>query len=99
MRKPQLPKCLGYFEIESIDNPCKIVVAVNPKEYYKHFEDFRCNKKHKGIRIGAPGMNFENFGKRIVSVNEIQNFEKPRNENQEPQRFSFVGGKMQKLLS
>ena len=44
-------------------------------------------------------MNFETFGKRIVSVNEIQNFEKPRNENQELQRFSFVGGKMQKLLS
>ena len=64
-------KCLGYLEIERIDNPCEIVVAVNPKEYYEHFEDFRCNKQHKGIKKGSPGINFENFTKRIVSVNEI----------------------------
>ena len=32
-RKPELEERLGYFEIESIDNPCQVVVAVNPKEY------------------------------------------------------------------
>ena len=41
-------------------------------------------------------MNFENFVKRIVSVNEIENFENSENEYQEQQRFSVVGGKMQK---
>ena len=47
-RKPELEKQLGYFEIESVDNPCQVVITVNPKEYYEHFENFCCNKKHKG---------------------------------------------------
>ena len=47
-RKPELEKRLGYFEIESVDNPCHVVIAVNPKEYYEHFENFSCNKNHKG---------------------------------------------------
>lgn len=38
---------LGYFEIEHIDNPCFVTVAVNPKEYYKAFEDNFFNKKLK----------------------------------------------------
>ena len=38
------------FETASIDNLCEIVVAVNLKEYYEHFEDFRGNKKHKGMK-------------------------------------------------
>ena len=95
-RKPQLQKCLVYFKIQSVDNPWEIVVAVNPQEYYEHFEDFRCNKNHKGIQKRAPGMNFENFAKRIVSVNEIENFENAKNEHQEQQRFSVVGAKKEK---
>ena len=38
-------KELRFFEIESIDNPCQVVIAVNPKEYYEHFENFSSNKK------------------------------------------------------
>ena len=41
-------------------------------------------------------MNFENFIKRIVFVNEIENFENAKNEYQERQRFSVFGGKKQK---
>ena len=29
MRDETLEKNLGYFEIESIDNPCQIVIAIN----------------------------------------------------------------------
>ena len=76
---------MEYCEIESIDNPWEIVIIVNPKKYYEDFEDFRCNKKHKGIRKCAPGMSFENFAKRIVTVNKI-----------ERQRFSVGGDEMQK---
>ena len=96
-RKPELQKCLGYFEIESINNHCQIVVAVNPKEYSEHFEDFHCNKKHKDVKKGSPGMNFENFTKRIASVAEIENFDNPKNEYQQQQRFSIVGGEMQNI--
>ena len=31
LRDETLEKNLGYFEIESIDNPCQIVIAINPK--------------------------------------------------------------------
>ena len=47
-RKPELEKRLRCFEIESIDNPCQVVVTVNPKEHYEQFENFSSNKKHKG---------------------------------------------------
>ena len=43
-------KCLGYFEIENIDNPCFLTIACNPKEYYELFENSYVNKKHKGIK-------------------------------------------------
>ena len=33
-RKENLRKCLGYFEIEHIGNPCFVTIACNPKEYY-----------------------------------------------------------------
>ena len=50
--KENLRKCLGYFEIEHIDNPCFVTVAVNLKEYYEQFEDNSFNKKHKSIKKG-----------------------------------------------
>ena len=44
------------------------MIAWNPKEYYEVFEDRNVNKKHKGIKKGSLGMNFENFSKRINSL-------------------------------
>ena len=87
---------MGYFEIQSIDNLYEIVVAINPEEYHEHFEDFRCNEKNKAKKKSSPGINFENFAKRILSVNEIENFENPKSKYQEQQRFSVVGGEIQK---
>ena len=48
VRDKSLEKKLKCFEIESIDNPCQIGLAINPKEIYEHFEDFANNRKHKG---------------------------------------------------
>ena len=31
-------KKLGYYEIESVDNPCYVTIAVNPKEYSEVFK-------------------------------------------------------------
>ena len=49
-------KCLGLFEIEHIDNPCHITIAVNPKGYIEKFESGTINKKHKGIRKDTNAM-------------------------------------------
>ena len=60
-----------------MNNPCFVTVAVNPEEYYEFFIDSPFNKKHKGIKKGLPGMDFENYFKRISSLNDCEFFEKP----------------------
>ena len=49
-RKESRKKKLGYYETEHIDNPCYVTLAVNPKEYFEIFKDYKTNKKHKGIK-------------------------------------------------
>ena len=65
-QKDFLHKFLGYFSIKNIDNPCLLTIACNPKEYFELFENSQINKKHKGIKKGSSGMNFENYADRIV---------------------------------
>ena len=48
--KENLRRCLGYFEIENIYNPCFVTVAMISKEYYKSFDDISFSKIHKGIK-------------------------------------------------
>ena len=50
-----LNKKVGLFEIENIDKPNVITIALNPKEYYEQFTDHSDNKKHKGIKKSTPG--------------------------------------------
>ena len=79
-RKEKLLECLGNVEIEHVDNPCFVTVAVNPKEYYKSFEDNSLNKKHKGIKKGSSGMDFENYPSRILLVNDCDFLKKTDND-------------------
>lgn len=81
-------KSVFFKRDNQIDNPCEVVVVVNPKDYNEHLEDFRCKKNHKGIRKGAPSMNFENFVKRVVSAHETEDLGNPENEYQEQQTLS-----------
>ena len=90
-----LEKKLGYFDIESINNPCQVVIAVNPKKYYKHSENFSSNKKHKGIRKGEQGMEFENFASRIATSRQIDNFQALKYEYVNQSHFTTIGGEMQ----
>ena len=74
VRNKDLRKKLGYFAIEDIDDLCFVTVAVNPKEYFEQFESDNVSKKHKGLRKGAAGMEFENYSRGINSVNENESF-------------------------
>ena len=49
-RNEDLKKRVGLFEIESIDKPNVITIALNPKEYYEGFIEHSDNKKHKGLK-------------------------------------------------
>ena len=95
-KKENLPKCLGYFEIKHISNLCVLAIACNLKEHYEVFEDRDINKKHKGIKKGLPGMNFENFTKRINSLTNFDTFKKPRADYKEVSRLTVLDGEMQK---
>ena len=74
VRNESLRKKLSYFSIKNIDDPYIVIVAVNPKEYFEEFESQVVNKKHKGLRKGATGMEFEDYVKRINSIKEIETF-------------------------
>ena len=74
VRNEHLRKKLGYFPIENIDNLCVVIVAVNRKEYFEEFKSQSVNKKHKGLRKGANGMEFEDYAKRVNLMREIEIF-------------------------
>ena len=48
VQNKKLKKQVDLFEIENIDKPNVITIALNPKEYYERFNDHSDNKKHKG---------------------------------------------------
>ena len=75
---PQDEKVLGLYEVEHIDDPCYVTLAVNPKENFEYFKSGTCNKKHKGIKKGSPGMDYENYTKRIKPLIDFETYEKPR---------------------
>ena len=62
-RNPKLKKKLEYVDVEHIDNPTLVTLAVNPKESFEVFNRKNINKKHKGLKEGAKRMEFESYAK------------------------------------
>ena len=85
---------LGLYEVESINDPCLVTLAVNPKEYFKYFQSQRTNKKHNSIKKGALGMNYENYAERIKPLYDFESFEKPKTEKKKVVRFTVKKGDM-----
>ena len=54
-------KVLGLYEVENINDPCLVTLAAKPKEYLEYFQSKNINKKHKEIKKGLVGMNYEKF--------------------------------------
>ena len=44
---------------------------MNPKEYYKRFNDHSDNKKHKGLKKSTRGMDFDSYSERLADLNEF----------------------------
>ena len=63
------------------------MATVKPEEYIETFKSEYVNKKHKGLRKGGPGMEFENYLKRINSVADIETFGQLSAEKQKQNRF------------
>lgn len=76
-QKEHKRKKVGYYEVESINNPGTLTIALKPKEYYELFENTKLNNKHKGIEKGSTGFSFEKFSQRLGSLVNFDNFGKP----------------------
>ena len=63
-----LKKQVGLFEIENINKANIIMIALNPKEYYEKFEDHSDNKKDKGLKKSAAGMDFDSYSGRLSDL-------------------------------
>ena len=72
----KINKQVGLYEVESINNPNIITLAVNPKEYFEVFRTREINKKHKVVKKTTPGMNFESSASRIMDIREYHHSEK-----------------------
>ena len=57
-QKPKRPKKLGLYEVENIDDPCYVTLAVNPKKYFEFFKDYTSNKKIQSYKKGSERNGF-----------------------------------------
>lgn len=57
----KLKKQVGLYEVESINNPNIITVAISPKEYFEEYKNCTVNKKSRGIRKDTEGMTLEAY--------------------------------------
>ena len=76
------------YEVESINDPCLVTLAVNPKEYYEYFKSDNVNKKHKGTKKGSTGMDYENYAERIKPLFDFDSFKKPKEDSKPVVRIS-----------
>ena len=97
-RNENLRKRVGLFEIENIDKPNVITIALNPKEYYERFSNHSDNKKHKGLKKSTPDMDFDSYSNRLSDLTEYCNelLNKPNPVQQiEQKRFQVINESMQ----
>ena len=72
VQNKKLKKQVGLFEIENIQKPNVIAIALNPKEYYERFHDHSNNKKHKRLKKSTRGMDFDSYSERLADLNEFK---------------------------
>ena len=94
VHNPQNQKKLSLYEVESINDPCLVTLAVNPKECFEYFESENINKKHKGIKKGSAGMDYENFAERIKPLYDFNKYIKPKRDTKSVVRISEKKGQM-----
>ena len=91
---PQEEKVLGLYEVEHIDDPCYVTLAVNPKEYFEYFKSDTFNKKHKGIKKVSQGMEYKNYAERIKPLVHFKTYKKPKVDKKKFVRISVKKGEM-----
>ena len=95
-RNKDLKKQVGLFEIESIDKPSIITIALNLKEYYEKFIDHSDNEKHKGVKKATADMDFDSYSACLSDLTEYYGeFVKLAPTKIEQKRFQVINELMQ----
>ena len=71
VQNKKLKKQVDLFEIENIDKPNVITIALNPKEYYERFNDHSDNRKHKGLHKSTRSMDLDSYSERLSNLNKF----------------------------
>ena len=85
---------LGLYEVEHVNDPCYITLAVNPKEYLELFKSDTINKKHKGIKKGSAGMDYKNYSEKIKPLFDFETYKQPKADVKNVVRISVKKGEM-----
>ena len=94
-RNKDLKKQAGLFEIENIDIPNIITIALNPKEYYEHFYDHSDSKNHKGLKKSTPGMDLDSYSETLADLIEFSKEFFKKSKKIEQKRFQIINESMQ----
>ena len=85
---------LGLCEVEHIDDPFYVTLAVNPKEYFEYFKSNSTNKKHKGIKKSSAGMEYKNYAEGIKPLLNFNTYKKPKSDIKDVVRIFVKKGEM-----
>ena len=87
-RNELVQKQVGLYELENIEQGIICALCINPKEYFELYGIYyETNKKHKGVRKGAKGMDFDNYSSRILSMEEAEGGTRRFSKKQKQTRF------------
>ena len=66
-------KQVGLYEFENILHGIVCAACVDPKEYFELYGILdKTNKKHKTVRTGTEGMDFNNCASRILTMKAVE---------------------------
>ena len=70
-RNESIRKQVGLYEFKNVEQGIICAICINPKEYFELYGIYyETNEKHKGVRKGAKGMDFDNYASRIFTMEE-----------------------------
>ena len=95
VQNKKIKKQVGLFEIENINKPNIITIALNPKEYYEKFNDHTDNKKRKGLKKSTRGMDFDSYSERLADLSEFSKEYFKKQKKIKQKRVQIINDSMQ----
>ena len=87
-RNEAVRKQVGLYEFENVEHGIICTICVNPNEYFELYGIYHeTNKKHKAVRKGTKGMDFDNYSSRILTIEEAKEGSRRFAKKQKQTRF------------